>query len=222
MDKCIDTTYYDYFCSQNNCAFNSYPNDPRCTQQPSWVPCDPTSGWQCGESKGGSEPYCSGTPIGWGRGSEGIVYCEEDKVAIEGKCEGKNDDKVVKSEEVLHLFPYPSVLTQSEVKFKPKGGWYCKFKCSGFLCGSDGCGWVKCQKTQKDIEKIELKIFDWFGKMFGQPLYQTTVYQQNEVIWNGINNKGEKLPNGTYYFEAKIYLKDQRVFTNEGEIQIKR
>jgi C1A family cysteine protease len=222
MDKCIDTTYYDYFCSQNNCTFNSYPNDPRCTQQPSWVPCDPTSGWQCGESKGGSEPYCSGTPIGWGRGSEGIVYCEEDKVAIEGKCEGKNDDKVVKSEEVLHLFPYPSVLTQSEVKFKPKGGWYCKFKCSGFLCGSDGCGWVKCQKTQKDIEKIELKIFDWLGKMFGQPLYQTTVYQQNEVVWNGTNNKGEKLPNGTYYFEAKIYLKDQRVFTNEGEIQIKR
>jgi len=222
MDKCIDTTYYDYFCSQNNCTFNPYPNDPRCTQQPSWLPCDPTSGWQCGESKGGSEPYCSGTPIGWGRGREGIVYCEGGEVAIEGKCEGKNDDKVVKNEEVLHLFPYPSVLTQSEVKFKPKGGWYCKFRCSGFLCGSDGCGWVKCQKTQKDIAKIELKIFDWLGKIIGQPLYQTTVYQQNEIVWNGTNNKGEKLPNGTYYFEAKIYLKDQRVFTNEGEIQIKR
>jgi len=222
LDGCIGTTYYDYFCSQKSCNFVSYSNDSRCVVQFSWIPCDPTSGWQCGETKRGSEPYCSGIPIGWGRGKEGIVYCGEDEIAIEGKCEGKNDDKEVKSEEVLHLFPYPSVLTQSEIKFKPKGGWYCKFKCSGFVCGSDGCGWVKCQKAKKDIAKIELKIFDWLGKIIGQPLYQTVVYEQNEIVWNGTNNKGEKLGNGTYYFVAKIYLKDQRVFTNEGEIQIKR
>ena len=183
-----------------------------------WIPCDPTSGWQCDKRTGGNPPYCPGTPISWGTGDDGQVYCPEDEIAIEGKCEGKNDDYVKKSEERVHVLPHPQVVTQSQVVFKPRSTWYCQFGCTGWFCGPDGCAWVKCKKGEVSVSRMELKIFDWVGR----EVFSKTVYNQNKISWDGKNNKGENLANGAYIFKSTITLSDGRTFTNQGNVYIQR
>jgi len=183
-----------------------------------WLPCDPTSGWQCDKRVGGFAPYCSGAPISWGSGDDGTVYCPEDEVAIEGKCEGKNDDYVKKSEERVFVLPHPQVVTQNPTIFKPRSVWYCQFGCKGLFCGPDGCGWVKCKKGEILVSKIELKIFDALGR----EVFNKTVYNQNQISWDGKDNQGKTLGNGLYIFKSTITLQDGRVFTNQGNVYIQR
>jgi len=183
-----------------------------------WIPCDPTSGWQCDKRTGGNPPYCPGTPISWGTGDDGQVYCPEDEIAIEGKCEGKNDDYAKRSEERVHVLPHPQVVTQSQVVFKPRSTWYCQFGCTGWFCGPDGCAWVKCKKGEVSVSRMELKIFDWVGR----EVFSKTVYNQNKISWDGKNNKGENLANGAYIFKSTITLSDGRTFTNQGNVYIQR
>lgn len=191
---------------------------PTPTLSGTWTPCDPTYGWQCDRITGGNPPYCSGAPISWGSGDDDLVYCPEGQIAISGICEKKNDDYVKESKEIINLLPHPQVVSSTPTVFKPRSAWYCKFGCTGLFCGPDGCGWVYCKAGQIQVQRIELQIFDATGKL----VFQRKVDNQNQISWDGKNDKGEYLANGFYIFQAKTYLKDGRVFTNQDKVYIQR
>jgi flagellar hook assembly protein FlgD len=86
------------------------------------------------------------------------------------------------------------------------------------FCGPDGCGWVKCKKGEISVSKIELKIFDALGR----EVFSKTVYNQNQISWDGKDNQGKTLGNGLYIFKSTITLQDGRVFTNQGNVYIDR
>ncbi len=183
----------------------------------SWIPCDPTNNWSCGETKTGSSPYCEGTAIGWGSGDDGEVMCPENTIAVSGFCGKKNDDFVKTSESRIKMVASPQTFS-SATMFKPRSYWYCNFGCNGWFCGADGCGWASCKSGQVAISRVELKIFDLVGRL----IYSNSFNNQSAVTWDGKNAQGQQMANGAYIYTTDAYLADGRKFTTKDTVYIKR
>jgi len=181
-----------------------------------WLPCNPTNGWICDKNKSGNAS-CEGKHIGWGRGDDGEVVCPEGTIVLEGLCQGANDDYVKTKEVRIKMVPSPQSFSASTT-FKPRSSWYCNFGCSGFFCGADGCGWAKCVSGQTGVNKIELKIYNLAKNL----VYNGTVTGQDSITWDGKNNQGEQLANGTYLYYTKTHLSDGRIFENKDNVYLMR
>jgi C1A family cysteine protease len=203
-------------CNLSVCTNSGWDNS-KCKQTCAWKPCNPGSGWKCGENTNGSPPYCEGQSIGWGKGNDGEIICPEGTVVFNGFCEGKNDDFVKISGPRAKIIPYPQTLKTSTV-FKVRSSWYCKFGCNGLFCGADGCGWACCVPGQTGVDKIELKVFDLAGKL----VYNQIATGESSITWNGENNQGEQLASGAYVYVAEIYLSNGKHYTTKDYIYIQR
>ena len=182
-----------------------------------WLPCHPYPNRKCGETTIGSPPYCEGYPISWGWGDDGEVFCPEGQIVEFGFCEKKNDDYLKFSETRVKMYPSPQTFSNFTT-FKPKSSFYCKFGCNGLFCGPDGCAWIKCQAGEILISKIDLKIFDLTGKL----IYTKTVNNQSTITWDGKNNQGQQVANGTYVYSINVYLTDGRQFTTQDKVLLQR
>jgi len=227
--------YYLRSCGTSGCRYlntdtNRLCDDSACTesgwnnsacQNPTpadnWKPCNPSPSWVCGESNGGSSPFCEGTHIGWGWGDDGEIICPTGTIVTKGLCKGKNDDSIQKQEIRVNMVPSPASFSDTTT-FVPQSSWYCKFKCSKLFCGADGCAWAKCEAGSQSIDKIELKIYNLAGSL----VFDKTTSNQGEVVWDGKNNVGKQLANGLYGYQAKVYLKNGKNYTTQEKIQILR
>ena len=145
------------------------------------------------------------------------MVCPAGTVALEGKCEGANDDKASIKEVRAKVVPNTKTLSSS-VTFNTQSSWYCKFSCNKLFCAPDGCGWTKCIPGNVSVNKIELSIYNkWSFKV-----YSKTVNSQSSITWDGKNNKGKQLGNGTYGYQAKVYLTNGKSFTTNDVVKIKR
>ena len=187
-----------------------------------WSPCDPTSGWKCGQNSEG-KASCEGKHLGWGPTNYGEVICPIGTTAITGECKGKNDDFVKKSEARMKLVAHPQTFSDFTT-FAPQSSWYCSFGCkglfgiSGLFCQADGCGWAKCVNQEPNINMIDLKIFDLGGHL----LYNRIAPQGFTLKWYGQDNRGHQLASGTYVYLAKIYLNNGDYFETKDKITIAR
>jgi len=227
--------YYLRSCGTSGCGYlntdtNKLCNNSTCTESgwdnstcqgpfpaDNWKPCNPSPSWVCGESQNGSSPFCEGTHIGWGWGDDGEVVCPEGTIVTEGLCNAKNDDSVKKQEIRVNMVPSPATFSNTTT-FVPQSSWYCKFSCSRLFCGADGCAWSNCEAGNQSIDKIELKIYNLSGSL----VYNKTVSNQGNISWNGKNNQGQQLANGIYAYQTKVYLKNAKNYTNQGNIVINR
>jgi len=213
-------------CSKSVCTQSGWDNSKCSTPAPSptpgptpnstWTPCDPTSGWKCGESSSGNSA-CNGKQISWGAGNDGEVVCPAGTIVTEGLCEGKNDDFVKEQTARVNLIASPAVFSNSTV-FMLQGAWYCNFGCSKWFCGADGCAWAKCQAGSQSVDKIEIKIYNLAGNL----VFNKTISNQGEIPWDGKNSQGQQLANGLYGYQAKVYLKNGKSYTTQEKIQIAR
>jgi len=206
-------------CNNSTCTESGWDNST-CqspTHADNWKPCNPSPSWVCGESQGGSSPFCEGQHIGWGWGDEGEVICPEGTIVTEGLCKGKNDDSVKSQEIKINMVPSPAIFSNTTT-FLPQSSWYCKFSCSKLFCGADGCAWANCEAGNQSIGKIELKIYNLSGSL----VYNKTVSNQGSISWDGRNNAGEQLANGIYAYQTKVYLKNNKTYTTQDIIKIQR
>ena len=70
-----------------------------------------------------------------------------------------------------------------------------------------------------DQQIAELSILNGAGTV----VFTTTNRDGQEwVDWDGRNNKGIELPEGTYYYLLKLTTSEKRVFKESGFIELKR
>ncbi|MBU1045569.1 gliding motility-associated C-terminal domain-containing protein, partial [Patescibacteria group bacterium] len=180
-----------------------------------WTPCDPTSGWKCGESSSGNSA-CNGQQIAWGSGNDGEVICPAGTIVSESMCQGKNDDSV-QTKEIRVIIVPDSTSFSNSVSFRARSTLYCKFSCNKLFCGADGCGWAKCEPGNiTNIDKIEFKVYNSFGSL----VYSATINAKNSFSWNGTNNSGKKLNSGTYGYRATVYLTNGKSYISQDIIKI--